>query len=509
MTTLPWTDEQLLIYDQVEDTSLNLLIEAVAGSGKTTTLIEAVRYLKGSTLTLAFNVKVKKELEKRLGDTAVCLTLNGCGHRALMKFLGRGFPIDAYKVGKLTKEILKEHKQEERKPIWHQVRGLVSKAKASGLVHKDSPGMFITSMKDTEENWENIAAHYDIEFTEEILERAREVLLYSTLLALRAESVDFDDQIYIPTIYGAPFQSYNNVLVDEVQDLSLLQHKMLSKIVKNRTRLIAVGDTHQSIYGFRNADSESIPNLVKQFKLKSLSLTVSFRCAQEIIARAQRIVPQITALPAAPVGVVRAVKEYSDTTFADTGDAIVCRNNAPLIKLAYRLISRGRGVHMIGRDIGAGLKTLVKKLSQGNDFMPVEEVLVALKVWQSTQEASAMNKEKFDQVERIIDKADSLRAVVEYTSARTAGDLILEIDTMFGRESAPITLTSIHQAKGMEWHRVFFLDKHLLPSKWTMKSYNKNPERYAWMLQQERNLEYVTITRAKEELLYIDTKGWK
>ena len=63
--------------------------------------------------------------------------------------------------------------------------------------------------------------------------------------ALQA-AIDFDDQIYMPTIFPCTFDRYPLVMVDEAQDLSLLNHAMLRKITK-RSRLVAVGDPCQAI----------------------------------------------------------------------------------------------------------------------------------------------------------------------------------------------------------------------------------------------------------------------
>jgi superfamily I DNA/RNA helicase len=61
--------------------------------------------------------------------------------------------------------------------------------------------------------------------------------------------IDFDDQIYMPTLFGGSWPQFPLVMIDEAQDLSPINHAMLSKLVKHR--LIAVGDPYQSIYGFR------------------------------------------------------------------------------------------------------------------------------------------------------------------------------------------------------------------------------------------------------------------
>jgi superfamily I DNA/RNA helicase len=59
-----------------------------------------------------------------------------------------------------------------------------------------------------------------------------------------------------------------------------------------------------------------------------------------------------------------------------------------------------------------------------------------------------------------------------------------------------LTLCTVHKAKGLEWNRVYILDEFLMPSKYA---------RQAWQQQQETNLQYVAVTRAKQELKFIYT----
>jgi len=202
------------------------------------------------------------------------------------------------------------------------------------------------------------------------------------------------------------------------------------------------------------------------------------------------------------------VGSYAASTF-QVGDTILCRNNAPLIKVAYKLIASGRGVCVVGRDIGAGLKLLAKRIVGKDLTQPVAYLLQGLMEWKDQEAAKALAKDQPSKLEAINDKAESLFAIIDGSGATTIEDVINAIEELFGKTSAPITLSTIHRAKGMEWDRVFFLNQKLIPSIWAVKAYDKDPERYEWMMQEERNLRYVGVTRAKKQLTYITTEGWE
>lgn len=506
-TQLPWTEQQSAFFDRISTTTDSLVLTSVAGSGKTTTLVEGAGLLSGSILALAFNVRIKKTLEEKIGHFAVCKTINGIGHGALCKFLGKRVRIDRDKLRKIVRDLLNEDENEHLWELFSPIIQLVSRAKHHGLIPNDTPGMYIALIEDTEAAWEEIALHYDIPFNKAVLTLSRQVLRKSNTQAF-AGTCDFDDQIYLPATFGASFDTFDNVIVDEAQDLSEIQHKIIKKILRKGGRLIAVGDENQAIYGFRAAMSNSIQKLISTFNLSELELTISFRCCQSVVREAQRVVPRIQASPSAPKGAVIDLNEYHADTFL-TGDHILCRNNAPLIKLAYRLIANHRGVCVIGRDIGAGLKLLTKKIVGKDTSQPVTYLIQGLVEWQEQEIAKANAKDQTSKIETINDKAESLFAIIDGSNAKTVSDVLSAIDELFGKTSAPITLSTIHRAKGLEWDRVFFLNSGLIPSKWAQRAYDRDPERYEWMMQEERNLRYVGITRAKEQLAYISTDGWE
>src|SRR6187551_1433494 len=102
MTFAP-TAEQAAIITAARDRPENLMVFALAGTGKTSTLKMAVPELPTkSILALAFNKKNALDLEAELPPYVVCRTFNSLGHRAFASATGRRVTIDDNKVSKLT-----------------------------------------------------------------------------------------------------------------------------------------------------------------------------------------------------------------------------------------------------------------------------------------------------------------------------------------------------------------------------------------------------------------------
>jgi len=194
--------------------------------------------------------------------------------------------------------------------------------------------------------------------------------------------------------------------------------------------------------------------------------------------------------PSAPDGSVTHVANYNATTFAPA-DAVLCRNVAPLITFAFTLIRHNVGVRILGREIGASLVTLIKSVKAA-DIKELEQKLIQRR---SREIAKALKTGNESAVAAIEDKFDCLNIFLQ--NSDDIDDLIFNITDLFDEtKRGLLTLSTIHKAKGMEWNTVFLLDFNLLPSKWAMQS---------WMRQQERNLQYVAVTRAKEHLKFISS----
>lgn len=495
-----WTEEQEAIFEEIISGEKPIVEKALAGTGKTTTNVEGAQRLFSARpgikiLGVAFNVKIKAELEKRLKGSATALTLNGLGHRAWGRGIGKNLILEKNKIGLLTSDLCKEF---DRQDAWGAVRELASKAKTWGIVPAKSPSAQFAQLQDTTENWLNLADHFDLDCDDEVIDMAR-IVLHKSIVQGFNGVIDFDDQIYLPVVYGSSFERYDFVIGDEWQDLNPLNHIMIERSCKLQGRIAAVGDENQAIYGFRGADMESMRKFQEKHNAKELSLSTCWRCAADIIAHAQELVPGIKASSSAAKGIVRSIDTWDENLF-QAGDAILCRNNAPIIGLAFRLIRHGRGVHVIGRDLGTNLKNLIKKLLRGELGKPIEFLEQELNRWEHREVLNARAKGDEDLERKAQDKAESLRAVITYGNCKSIQDINSRIDQLFSKDSAPITLSTIHKSKGLEWKRVFGLDAHLLNPDWLTR---------AWAIQGDKNLDYVQRTRAQFELTYIQSEGWK
>jgi superfamily I DNA/RNA helicase len=501
---------------QVRDSTSGLALIARAGTGKTSTLVEATRWLSQAStpaLALAFNKRIADELGQKMPAEVECRTMNSLGHRCWFKFLNRRVELDAQKIGGLVTSEVKA-RPNLRDEAWDNIRQLVTKAKSHGIVPTKARGHPKSLHRDTDESWLHICDLYDLDFIEEEIEIARSVLRQSIDLAFQGK-IDFDDQLYMPTLWSGPFERYPVVFVDEAQDLTELQHEMLSRVLQLKTgRLIAVGDPRQSIYGFRGAKQNSMATLEHRFGLDRLPLTVSFRCPQRVVAEAQSECPDIEPWSEAPEGQVGTLESWSLEDLPQ-GSAIVCRNNAPLMGLAYKLISAKTGVYFLGRDLGKGLTSLVKKLSGANSKsrrtseaarqLPVDQLEELIEQWRSQEQAQALARDNMDKLERINDRANCILTLTPLVE--TTGELLDLIEEMFSRDDGKVALSTIHRAKGLEWRDVFFLDPWRVPPPRLQRNYDQDPGRYQARMDQELNLRYVAITRAQRSLTYIDLQN--
>jgi hypothetical protein len=249
---------------------------------------------------------------------------------------------------------------------------------------------------------------------------------------------------------------------------------------------------HNSIYGFRGADSESLDAIAREFKATSFPLSVTYRCPTSVVELARTYVPHLTPRDGAPTGEIKANVKI-DTIDWRPSDLVVCRNNAPLITLAYQLLREKVACKVLGRDIGTGVKALVRKLRARD----LKDLLARADKHFAEQSAKLRAGGKEDQVEALEDRVETLKAFA--LEAHTLADVERAIDDLFADDKASmVTLSTIHKAKGAEAPRVVILDPRRMPSK---------AARVAWEIQQERNLVYVAYTRAREELLFASLDG--
>jgi DNA helicase-2/ATP-dependent DNA helicase PcrA len=508
---------QLDIFETIEDrlngtTAVNLIVEAVAGSGKTSTIVAAAKLIPShvSAAFFAFGKKIAATLGEKLPRHVPAMTLNSLGMRIWGSYIrGRGkgnVTVDMNKVSKLVRNLLTKGENQE---YGAHVIALVKLAKAFGVVPQGYVGAVnANGLSDTMEFWADLAVTYNRDIESRILGNVVSLVRKVLTASLNDETtIDFDDQLYMPVVkrteFGTPIPHsyrFDVVMVDEAQDLNPVQRSLLRLAMKPNSFMIAVGDPRQAIYGFRGAAVDSLDKIAEEFNCIRLPLSISYRCAKAIVAHAQEIVSHIEASPSAIDGAVTYIGDYKPTLFQPS-DMIVCRNNAPLISFAYKLIKARVRAKVMGRDIGKDLISLINRIDHQDSVSLLVEKLTE---WRDQQIAIVKAKDEDDEagIQRVNDRYDSIMIFAGDTVQKTVTAMISDIEAMFAEVEDVagggfVILATGHKSKGLEARRVFFLDAHLMYGRWIKQG--------SWQYAQEVNLDYVIRTRGMEELTYIQS----
>lgn len=486
------SDEQEAIYEALASRCCHLVIEARAGSGKSSACRQAQHRMIDADPSLAIRYAVfnKRNADEFKADCAAGVevgTLHSFGLRAIARSIGSRVEM------KKTTVILDgwpDGRAASRK-IRRSIIQLVGHGKGQNL----QPGAGESELRRSLA-W--LAGRFCVDLhgrPEFVLTLAARTLAES---ARRTDIVDYDDMVWLPAVIGLSFPPLDALFVDEAQDLNPAQHALVEAACPDG-RLVAVGDTHQSIYAFRGADAYSMDRLRDRLGstprgMREMPLTITWRCPASHVEQARRLVPDIRARPGAPEGVFRSVGEPSLAGMASPGDMVVCHANSPLVGLALRLVAIRKPVVVRGRAVGAQLKDILWSDHVGG-AKTVAAQLAGVCRWEAFQLNAIAEEEGAESIrESIIDRAGSLRAVL--VTCDSPGDCERRIDELFVEddEAEPgkgaVICSTIHRAKGLEAERVFFLDR-MRP----LDEESDDHESRQW-----RNLRYVALTRSKHTL---------
>lgn len=184
--------------------------------------------------------------------------------------------------------------------------------------------------------------------------------------------------------------------------------------------------------------------------------------------------------PDASLGSVTTLEAYSPSDF-DPTSAVLCRNTSPLVTFAFELLAKGVACHVVGKEIQIGLERLV-----GVSNTKITDDINKLK-----------RKGKKEQAASLEDRWTAVNVISR--GCNSDAEVKAKIASLFASGSG-VTLSTIHKAKGLEWTTVFLLDWNLLPSRYAETPAAKT---------QERNLQYVAVTRAKLDLRFIESGCWR
>jgi hypothetical protein len=132
------TAEQAAIIAAVRDTSLTYMVNALAGTGKTSTIEMVCHAVKNiPILYLAFNKRIVDEAAKRMPSHVECRTQNGLGHRVWAQATGKRLVVDSGKMRQILKNLISELPRKDQGEAWEDFSDTlkwISKAKRDGYV---------------------------------------------------------------------------------------------------------------------------------------------------------------------------------------------------------------------------------------------------------------------------------------------------------------------------------------------------------------------------------------
>lgn len=519
--------QQSNIFDFIKNNNGNLVITALAGTGKSTTLLQSLTYLppKSKVLMAAFNKTIADELSdkllsRKLDVDVVAKTFNSIGHSCLLKILNKQVTMLHKKkstiVGTVVNQLIRLNElnldpitlsviQSSQSELETALSFAVSMGIAPISTVKLMDGTQLSLRTDletgyslTRESLTKMCNRYSILLDSSIMPFLPQILdtclTEVVRMAFDEGVIDFGDQVYIPTLMSENyFSKYDFVMVDEAQDLSGLRLAMISRTLHDNSRIIFVGDKNQCLYGFTGSDIEIFDNIDSKFNPAHLPLSVTYRCSKLIVAQANEIVPDLESHPSSKAGVVNEFDSGWSLDDFEVGDLIVSRTNAPIVKLAWGLFNAGKPAKLLGKDIGKGLVGLIFKMKAKS----LPDLSIRLREYLRTETVKYLKEDKEYLIGVLEDKVNCIDTMIENSVGITSvKQLIDTINERFadGDPDKVIRLASIHKSKGLESDRVWFVNQSIIPIKYA---------KLDWQIEQEWNCKYVAITRAKNELNFI------
>lgn len=497
---IEFSKEQNDIFDYAQKGVLNMIVQAVAGAGKTTTLVECVKRIdpKKKVLLLAHNKSTRDTLKERVGDRANTLifTLHGLAWRLYTEHFDDIPDIDDEKYRKYILKNMDSIATAAYKELTAS-RKTMYKANVFDLINKARH-----NLKQSEKEIRKLATKkYGMTLVADECHFVANILKWGEE---HRETVDFQDLLWLPSELGYFTKKYlaDVIMLDEAQDASIAQQDVIKRCMKRETRLFAFGDDDQTINSWCGSDTDSFEHLkdANEFHRKAieLPLTTNYRCGTAIIEYAKRYTDKpIKARAGAPEGIIRHETHLSEVK---DGDMILCRNIAPLMEVYRRGVENGEKMYFRGEQLGENLIMAIDS-AEGDS---IDEIVNSMKrrvvaTWECLTRDSGADETETMVDPRIISLLDTIKTMSHLPSTvknrKNLEKFIHEVFSDEGKEG--IQLSTIHRAKGLEADNVFIICPSLIPS---------SLARLDWERREEQHLLYVMSTRPKNSLNFISEK---
>ena len=488
------------IFDFIQHGVGNAVIKACAGSAKTTTAVASMKLIPRSKkcLFIAFNKAIVEDLVKKLDGYNNCTvkTIHSLGYMMVRRNLGADIEIDEYKYRTYIKSNINELTSIEdgQKMTRQMVQEYID---SISMLVDYSRFNLAQSVREIEE----VAIKYSIPVTFDECEVALKCLQWGKE---NYKTIDYTDMVWLP--YELSLKpiglQFDWIFLDEAQDASKMSVELFLRCFKRGTRFVSVGDKNQSIYFFAGSSLEAFDYMCEYPNTSVFDLPISYRCGKNITKFANNIVPEMQYRENANEGIVATnckISEISD------GDMVLARSKAPLLTLYIKLLRRGVNCYIKGQDIGSNLIKMLEEvdIDELNADLRKDGVFTRLYDNMFNERNKLIERRGLDlndatlsvNVMNMYDSINSLIILAERYNSKT--ELVQHIKDIFKDEANGVCLSTIHKAKGLEAENVYILCHSMMPSKLAQ---------HDWEKEQERNLQYVAYTRAKNKLGFISEK---
>ena len=385
----PSTYQQDILDFFLNNPQSNMLVNALAGSGKSTTACMLSEHSKTSDLYIAFNASVVEEFKKKIKNPKTkVMTMHSLAYSIMLynveqeskdsgekpKGFGsqrskRTVSLDNFKPHKiLDEEITKRYGRyiEFAKRVFLK-DNYVNLYNLCRLTLTD-----MSSNKDVSRliNDHVLFLYYGDEgySAPDISEITSTLKILDTKSKQQFETqgvIDFTDMLWITfnklkyDNWEVPYWAlYTNIYCDEVQDFSNIQLNFLKSIKRTKGRYVFIGDFHQAIYNFAGANAQAFNQIPKMFApVETFDLPICYRCAKSHLSRVNREYG-IPILPCddAPMGFVKTIDKNKISEYAKAGDMVISRKNKWIAEVVLDLARNGTPIFIEDKEMVAAIK---------------------------------------------------------------------------------------------------------------------------------------------------------
>lgn len=461
------TLEQSNVIDAFVPGDKNLIAEAGAGCGKTSVLKMAARAVpKRKGLYIAYNKAIQVEAAKSFPDSVTCKTSHGLAFGAIGRQYAHRLKAPRVKsedVAKLLKINNPIYTPTTLIPPAHVARivmatvGAFTRSAHTNILRQPVPR--IPGLDDPE-TMQTLAAEIPLLAKKawEDIRDPRGVLPFS-----------HDCYLKMWCLSEPQLTKYDYILLDEAQDSNPPVAKTVEQ--QRHAQLVLVGDSSQSIYGWRGAE-----DAMSKFNGVRLTLSQSFRFGPAVAEEANLWLEYLHA----PLRLRGFEQINSRITTLEEPDAILCRTNGTAMAQVMAQLNLGRRVALVGG--GTQISKLAEAAMQLKDGRGCSHPeLFSFKTWGELQ----------DYVDE--DEGSDLRPFVNLIDEHGPDVVLGTVSRLVPEDRADVTVSTSHKAKGREWRRVLVANDFPEPK----PTDDGKPGRIS---RPDAMLAYVTVTRAQYEL---------